>query len=124
LHIFCVTHDFNQNISIFSIANIYKNKYYKCIEYININCTIKLGFSIFKTKNYIEYFNKYLFTNRVINYNNLFLINESEFEPFLLLNQYKKLKHRIKVNKRGQNKKENLQLKQSYYKNPSFLIKL
>ena len=123
LHIFCVAHDFNQNISIFSIANIYKNKYYKCIEYININCTIKLGFSIFKTKNYIEYFNKYLFTNRVINYNNLFLINESEFEPFLLLNQYKKLKHRIKVNKRGQNKKENLQLKQSYYKNPSFLIK-
>lgn len=123
LHIFCVSHDFNKNISIFSIAGVNINKYYKCIEYIHFNDSIKLGFFIFKNKNYIEYFNLFLFTNRVINYNNLIFINESEYEPFLLLNQYKKFKHRIKVNDREQNKKENLQLRQSYYRNPTFLIK-
>lgn len=123
LHIFCITNEINQNINVVSIATVDKNKFYKCIEYIHINDTIKLGFSIFKNKKYIEYFKKFLFTNIIINYNKLIFLNENEFEPYLQLVLFEKLKLRIKINDKEQNKKENLQLKQSYYKNPTFLIK-
>ena len=124
LHIFCTTKHLNRNISIFSLAAVNKNKFYQCIEYIDINDTIKFGISIYKTKNYIEYFNKFLFTNRMINYDNLSLLKDKEYEPSLIIEDFVKLKNRIKVNDREKNKKENLLLKQLYYRKPTLLIKL
>jgi hypothetical protein len=123
LHIFCNTQHLNRNISILSLAAVEKNKFYKCIEYIDINDTIKFGISIYKNKNYIEYFKKFLFTNRMINYDNLYLIKDYEYEPCLIIEDFIKLKHRIKVNDREKNKKENLLLKQLYYRKPILLIK-
>lgn len=124
LHIFCLTKDIKKNISIFSIPTIEKNKYFKCIEYSKLNESLKLGFSLYKINNYIEYFNKLLFINKKINYNDLIFIKDIEYEPFLLLDKYKQLECRIKSNNKEQNVKENLLLKKSYIRIPHFDIKL
>ena len=121
--IFCLSKDINKNISIFSIPSIEKNKFYKCIEYSKLNESLKLGFSLYKINNYIEYFNKLLFINKIINYNDLISIKDSEFDPFLLLDKYKQLECRIKNNNKEMNVIENLLLKQSYIRIPNLDIK-
>ena len=84
---------------------------------------IKLGFSLYKINNYIEYFNKFLFIDEIINYNDLISMKDSEYEPCLLLNIYKKLESKIKINNREKNSIENLLLKKSYIRIPNFSIK-
>lgn len=123
MHIFCVSKDIKNNISIFSIPTIDKNKFYNCIEYLKLNEHIKLGFSLYKINNYIEYFNKFLLVDEIINYNDLISMKDSEYEPFLLLDKYKKLEYRIKINNRERKSIENLLLKQSYIRMPNFSIK-
>ena len=123
LHIFCISKDIKKNISIFSMPTIDKNKFYKCIEYLKLNEHIKLGFSLYKINNYIEYFNKFLFIDEIINYNDLISIKDSIYEPYLLLDKYKKLKYRIKINNKEKNSIENLLLKESYVRMPNFSIK-
>jgi hypothetical protein len=123
LHIFCITKDIKNNISIFSIPTIDKNKFSNCIEYLKLNEHIKLGFSLYKINNYIEYFNKFLFIDEIINYNDLISMKDSEYEPFLLMDEYKKLEYRIKINNRESKSIENLLLKQSYIRMPNFSIK-
>ena len=54
MNLFCIIKIINKNITINSFPNIYKNKYYGCIEFININEKIKLGIKIYKTKEKIE----------------------------------------------------------------------
>lgn len=122
-HILCIMNDKTTNISIFSIPTIDKNQYFKCIEYFHLNEKIEFGISLYIINNYIEYFNKFFFKNELINYNNFIYLKDSEYEPFLLLNNYKKLQSRIKNNNKEQNCKENLLLKKSYYRIPTFEIK-
>ena len=105
------------------MPTIDKNKFYKCIEYLKLNEHIKLGFSLYKINNYIEYFNKFLFIDEIINYNDLISIKDSIYEPYLLLDKYKKLKYRIKINNKEKNSIENLLLKESYVRMPNFSIK-
>lgn len=123
LHIFCISKDIKKNISIFSIPTIDNNKFYKCIEYLKLNEHIKLGLSLYKINNYIEYYNKFLFIDEIINYNDIISIKDSEYEPYLLLDKYKKLKYRIKINNKEKNSIENLLLKESYVRMPNFSIK-
>ena len=123
LHIFCIVKDFKNNISIFSIPTIDKNKSFKCIEYLKLSGNIKIGFSLYKINNYIEYFNKFLFIDEIINYNDLISMKDIEYEPYLLLDEYKKLKSKIRVNNREKNSLEKLLLKQSYIRMPNFSIK-
>ena len=68
LHIFCHFDIINKNISIYSIANIYKNKYFNCIEFFKIKEPLKFGIKILngKTK---EYSNIYNFTEKIFDYN-------------------------------------------------------
>ena len=68
LHILCQTKNIRNNINIKYLANIYQNKYFKCIEYFNINENMIFGLTIYKKNNYIEYF-----TNE---FDPLFQINE------------------------------------------------
>ena len=110
-----MTEDKTKNISIFSIPTIDKNKYFKCIEYFQLNVTINFGISLYIINNYIEYFRKFFFKDDLINYNNFIYLNDSEYEPYIQLNKYKILQSRIK--------RENLLLKKSYYKIPKFKIK-
>ena len=48
LHIFCHTYISGNNIFIKYVANIYKNIYYHCEEYIDLNQNIKFGIKIYK----------------------------------------------------------------------------
>ena len=123
LHILCITNDRTKNISIFSIPTIDKNQYIKCIEYFQLNWKLEFGISLYIINNYIEYYNKFFFKDKLINFNNFIYLKDSEYEPCLLLNNYKILQSRIKNNSKEQNCKENLLLKMSYYKIPTFEIK-
>ena len=55
LHILCNLNIINNNINIISLANIYENKYYKCIEFFNKNDKIKFGIKIYKNDKNLEY---------------------------------------------------------------------
>ena len=85
------------------MPNIEKNRFYKCIEYSKLNDSLQLGFSLYKINNYNEYFNKFLFVNKIINYNDLISIKDSEYELFLQLDKYKQLEYRIKSNNKEKN---------------------
>ena len=124
LHIFCQTFDFNIKVRIKYIANIFKNKFYNCIEFSKINQSNIYGISIYKTNKYTELFTKYYFSNNLIDYNNIYYKNDNEFESLIQIKKYENLKKKILANKINQNKKnETLLLKSSYYSNPKFIFK-
>ena len=52
-----------------SLPNIYQNKYYECIEFININEKIKFGIKIYQSKekeDNMEDFRKVFFFRKTI----------------------------------------------------------
>ena len=61
LFIFCSYNDIKNNIGIIYFANIYKNRYFSCIEYLNLNESIQLGLMIYKKNKYIERYNISIF---------------------------------------------------------------
>ena len=73
-HIICTIKD-NNNNEVNSFANIYKNKYYICIEYFTIKENIKLGIKIYPSQIFSFYFDK---INK-IDYNNLNYNNDYKF---------------------------------------------
>ena len=89
LHIFCQTYISDSNIFINYVANIYKNIYYHCEEFINLNQHIKFGIKIYKKLKYIEFSNIYLFKSDLINFNNI-MKNNYIFDPLNQINLYKK----------------------------------
>ena len=124
LHIFCQTIKFNSNKGIKYIANIFKNKFYNCIEYSKINQNFKYGISIYKTRKYTEYFTKYYFSNYLIDYNNIHFKNDDEFNPLIQTNMNSNLRKKIELlDKIQNNKNESLLLKSSFYLNPKFSFK-
>jgi len=124
LHIFCQTININIKVSIKYIANIFKNKFYNCIEYSKINQSDIYGISIYKTNKYTEYFTKYYYNNNLIDYNNIDFKKDNEFEPLIQIKKYGNLKKKIIENNINQNNKnESLLLKSSFYSNPKFIFK-
>ena len=103
LHIFCHVTKVNiNNSNIESLANIYKNKYYNCIEFLNINETLKLGI-IFNIQDSDEFFTIYLFNDKIINYNNL-NNNDEEFDPLIKNKKNKSLIHKnLNINENSKN---------------------
>ena len=89
LHIFCHV-DKNKNYSyIESLANINNNKYYKCIEFFNINDIFKLGINL-KSQKYNKFYIIDLFDSKIINYNK-FNNNNLEFNPLIINQKFKSL---------------------------------
>ena len=124
LHILCQSNEIGSNIFVKSIANIYQNKYYNCIEYFNINERIKLGILIYKMNKYFEYNEYYLFTNNIFDYNNIFYLNDNEYDPFILINKHIYLEKKIDTQLNNTNLSEELLLlKKSYISMPNFSIK-
>ena len=98
LHIFCIIKIINKNITINSFPNINKNKYYECIEFININEKIKIGIKIYKSKENnenIDNFKYYFFLEKIIKYKKLKYKNNKLFDPLLLNKEYIRLYKRI-----------------------------
>ena len=124
LHIFCNSFDINNNIYIISISFIIQNKYYNCIEYFNINEKIDIGITIYKKFKYFEYININLFNEKLINYNNILLKINDEFDPFIIINNHINLEKKINKDLNDVNSKnKNFLLKQSYLGMPNFYIK-
>ncbi len=120
IHIVCYSNEINNNISIIYIANIYENKYFSCIDYINQNEIIKFGISIYKNYKFIEFYKINLFDNKLIDYNNHIYKKDDEFDPLIQINIFN-IQNVNYVN--NLNIKDSLLLKKSYYLLPNFNIK-
>lgn len=114
MSIFCYIKIVNTNITIISYANIYNNNFYKCVEFYNINDNVNFGINIYQTleNNQNSEYIIYLFSERIVNYQNLIIKNDTIFDPFILnieyINMVKKMNN-INVN-------ETLKLKKSYHR--------
>ena len=122
LHLFCIIKIINKNIMINSFPNIYKNKYYECIEFININEKIKFGIKINKLKEKNEnkeVFKYYFFLEKIFNYKKLNSKNNISFDPLLLNKEY------IRLSKRYSNLKLSkiFKLKKLYIQFPFYSLK-
>ena len=80
LHIFCYFEVINKNINIISLANIYNNEYFNCIEYFKINEKVKFGIKIVKNE-ITENVNLFHFTEKIFDYNKFSFINDVMFAP-------------------------------------------
>ena len=106
------------NIYLGSIANIYKNKYFNCIEYFQLNEKIKLGIKIYNY--YKKNITIYFLDNNIINYNYFNFINDTKFDPLYLNLEYKSLLKEINNN---QNKNNSILLKKFFISFPNSELK-
>ena len=116
LHIICNYIENNKNnITIYSLANIYNNQFFRCIKFFKLYQKEIFGINVLKKyKKY--YFNKYFFffDSNKIKYNNI-NNNNKEFNPLIINRLYMSLIHKIKNNK---NETNSLNLKKSYIQYP------
>ena len=100
------------NITVYSIANNYENKYIKRNEYFNYGEYITYGVKIYK--------NKYLSLNlgfeSIISFNNLNHINDNLFYPDIINLDYNVVLDEINKN----NFKKAYYLKKEYFRTPNF----
>ena len=105
LHILCYTYSFERKEKIYSFPNINNNKYFYCIEYINIEEQSQFGIKIFKIDEIneeIEFNDIDFFTNKLIN-NNL----NPEFEnnnKFNITYIYENYNQQISINNKKKKK--------------------
>ena len=91
LHIYCHMKKEETNWSIDSLAYIELNKYFKCIEYINIKEKIKFGILIYELFNSTSCINftQYFFSDDIFNYNKFNnKQNNKLFHPLLLEKEF------------------------------------
>ena len=92
IHVFCHFEFNNSNIIINSFPSINNNKNFKCIEFFNIDESIRFGVKIYKINNYGEVIDNYiiyLFSGENHNYYlNLFNKNDKEFDPLIVNRKY------------------------------------
>ena len=83
-NIFCILK--HENICLQSITNIYNDKYFKCIEYFELNNISEFGIKI--CKDHSKCMSFYLFDYKYLNYNYPHYFNDKKFEPDYLNEQY------------------------------------
>ena len=128
LKILCNIYIYDINKNIFSIANIYQNRFFLCVEYINIEDKANFGIKIYKinsTKEEIEYYQQFFFTNIIINIaQNPSLENNNKFDINYLYKNFKELLNRIKNYKSNISyRHEAFNLKSSFIQPPLFYLK-
>ena len=105
------------------MANIYKNKYFKCIEYFNIKEKIKIGIKLIQYDEKEEYIQNYrdFFLPKELNFLNSkkYNKNNSLFDPLIINNLYSIISS--KLNDCQTN--ETLKLKRLYFKYPIYKLK-
>ena len=108
-HIFCILK--NKNTYLQSISNIHQDKYFKCIEYLELNNTSEFGIKI--CKDYSQCISFDLFDYKYLNYNYPEFLNDKKYDPDYLNKQYFSLsKNIINVSESQDN------LKKSYISKP------
>ena len=90
LHLICHINIIESNLNIDSIASIYLNKYFHCIEYINIDEKVKFGIKLYKPKNGVSCINytQYFFNDNVFNYNKSLLQRNKLFHPSFIKREF------------------------------------
>ena len=107
------------NISIDSMAGIKENKYFKCIEFFNLNESIRVGIKIYNILENITYDYTLLFTDNIFNYKIIKFKNDKIFDSIIINYEYNSLMKNIN------NKKLNgkFKLKKSYIQYPLHPLK-
>ena len=120
-HVVCHFEKKKNYVKVDSLANIYKNKYFYCIEFFNFNEEINLGIKLYQSKNdkNTNFYNINFIMRIEINYNHLKYQNNDLFNPLLIYNDYTSLCQRIA----DKSMKKALKLKKSYIEYPFCLIK-
>ena len=121
LHIFCIITEINQNWNIISLANIYKNTYFSCVEYINMKEKINFGIRIYLTKNYsIKHYSVFFFKEKILNFNSYIVRNDNEYNPLIIKNE---LNNNINKKHILDNTNKFLKLEAAFYDNPNYCFK-
>ena len=104
LHLLCSLYIFEDNETIYSIANIFDNKFFYCVEFINITEHAKFGIKMYRINEIneeIEYVEHFFFTDKLININlNPLFQNNTKFDINYINNNYNKLLHKINLFKK------------------------
>jgi hypothetical protein len=119
MHILCNSKEINSHIKIISLADIYRNKFFKCTEFFNKNDEILLGIKIYKIENDIQIKT----INFIIYKSNIYyhFITKNTFNCSQINEDYDKLYKTIYNNK---SLESNLyKLKQFYLQKPICLLK-
>ena len=103
------------NISIDSLSGVKKNRYFNCMEFININEKVNFGVKIYDINKKIEYIYIHLFEDTLFNYNIIKFNDDYKFDYLIINNEYSSL-----INK---NNNGNYKLKNSYILYPLFSLK-
>ena len=120
LHIICsIEIDFGNSIN--SLANIYENKYFKCIEFFNLNDKIKFWIKIYQIKENgnLVASSFYIFNENIFKLSDLIYQNNNLFCPLIINENYDSLIKKIN----GKNLKTNRKLKKSYLHYPYCVLK-
>ena len=122
LHIFCNTFYYEENEKIYSLANIYKNKYFLCVEHVKLEEHIKFGIKIFRineTNEEIEYSEFFFFIHQISNINiNSTFQNNNKFNISPMYDNYMKI---LRENLEDKNKKDFM--RSSFLQPPLFSLK-
>lgn len=90
LHVMCFL-EIN-NITIYSIPNIYKDMYFNCIEYFNINESFNFGIKMYKFNfRLYKFYNIYFFSDLIQNYTDIIYENDDLFDPETIEDDYEDL---------------------------------
>ena len=105
------------NIYITSIPNIYENRFFKCVEFYNINDKVNIGIKIYKENEQSEYNEEVyvinLFTEKNFYDKKIAVKNDQMFDPLTLNKQYLSL-----IKKMRNNKTKSIDLKKLYFRFP------
>jgi hypothetical protein len=126
--LFCNFYIFENDEKIYSIANIYENKCYYCVEYSKIHEHVKFGVKIYKINELgeqIEFNELFFFTDKLFNIASSTVLEDNyKFNFQYLYNKYKSLL--LKINsykKKGIFPEEYSLLKSSYIQPPICYLK-
>ena len=120
LHLMCNLEIPSINLTIESLANIYKDKYHKCVEFFKVTEEAKFGLKIYKINDdNIDYKYYFLFDQRRFDlYNNTYR-NDDYFSP----NSVKQSHDRLLDNFEDMRINETLKLHKSYEIYPCSILK-
>lgn len=106
----------NSNLTIYSLANNYEDKYINCKEYFKYGENITYGIKIYHNNNNLMiYFN----SSNIIDYKNLSHSNDSLFEPLRIRMEYSKAVQEINNNTYN----KSYYLKKDYFLPPKFELR-
>ena len=120
LHIICHMQEIEYEISINSLADIKKNKYFACIEYFKLKENFKFGIQIYQNINEnIQIDTIYFFNTEFINFHNFKFKNDHKFNYLIINKEYIKIIKRLENNKN----ETNFLLKSSFIEAPNCFSK-